>query len=224
MSFGFGRLSRSSAAGVVSSSSMISLQRSMHSSQMKTPGPAISFFTWRWLLPQKLQSSCSFPSLARATGLLFYSDFTGSATPQTASRTSAVGDHPVDDSVLHRLLGRHEEVPIHVLAHLLLVLLRVVRDDLLQLALERDRLPRVDLDIGRLTLVATPHLVEQDLRVRQGHPLPFGPSREEDGTHAHRDPDADRPHVRLDELHRVVDREARVDVPAGRVDVQVDVL
>ena len=32
---------------------MISLQRSMHSSQMYTPGPAISFFTCFWLFPQK---------------------------------------------------------------------------------------------------------------------------------------------------------------------------
>ena len=31
---------------------MISLQRSMHSSQMYTPGPAMSFLTCFWLLPQ----------------------------------------------------------------------------------------------------------------------------------------------------------------------------
>jgi hypothetical protein len=34
---------------------MMSLQSSMHSSQMKTDGPAISFFTSCWLLPQKEQ-------------------------------------------------------------------------------------------------------------------------------------------------------------------------
>ena len=37
-------------------------------------------------------------------------------------------------------------------------------------------------------------------------------------------PDADRLHVGLDELHRVVDRQARVDRAAGRVDVERDVL
>ena len=31
---------------------MISLQRSMHSSQMYTPGPAMSFLTCFWLFPQ----------------------------------------------------------------------------------------------------------------------------------------------------------------------------
>jgi len=33
----------------------MSLQRSMHSSQMNTDGPAISFLTSCWLLPQKEQ-------------------------------------------------------------------------------------------------------------------------------------------------------------------------
>jgi hypothetical protein len=43
----------SSPAGT--SSRMISLQRSMHSSQMNTDGPAISFLTSCWLLPQNEQ-------------------------------------------------------------------------------------------------------------------------------------------------------------------------
>src|SRR3954467_7460255 len=38
-----------------SSSSMISWQRLMHSSQMYTPWPAISFRTCSWLLPQNEQ-------------------------------------------------------------------------------------------------------------------------------------------------------------------------
>ncbi len=51
---------------------MISLQRSMHSSQMYTPGPAMSFLTCRCDLPQKLQSSWSLPSVVPATVLLLY--------------------------------------------------------------------------------------------------------------------------------------------------------
>src|SRR3954464_11882432 len=46
---------------------MISLQRSMHSSQIYTPGPAISFLTCFWLLPQKEHLSRSPPSPMRAT-------------------------------------------------------------------------------------------------------------------------------------------------------------
>ena len=38
---------------------MISLQRSMHSSQMYTPGPAMSFLTCFCDLPQKLHFSSS---------------------------------------------------------------------------------------------------------------------------------------------------------------------
>ena len=38
------------------SSLMISIQSSTHSSQMNTVGPAISFFTSCWLLPQKEQN------------------------------------------------------------------------------------------------------------------------------------------------------------------------
>src|SRR5438067_714908 len=45
---------------------MISLQRSMHSSQMYTPGPAMSFFTCFWLFPQKEHLSRSPPSPIRA--------------------------------------------------------------------------------------------------------------------------------------------------------------
>src|SRR4051812_9119053 len=45
---------------------MISLHRSMHSSQMYTPGPAMSFFTCFWLFPQKEHLSRSPPSPMRA--------------------------------------------------------------------------------------------------------------------------------------------------------------
>src|SRR5689334_1352472 len=47
---------------------MISLQRSMHSSQMYTPGPAMSFLTCFWLFPQNEHLSRSPPSPMRATG------------------------------------------------------------------------------------------------------------------------------------------------------------
>src|SRR5437773_9855005 len=67
MSRGRGRLSRSSWVGVVSSSSMISLQRSMHSSQMYTPGPAMSFLTCFCDLPQNEHFSSSPPSPNLAT-------------------------------------------------------------------------------------------------------------------------------------------------------------
>ena len=58
ISMGTGRSDLGALAPVTSagaSSRMMSLQSSMHSSQMNTDGPAMSFFTSCWLLPQKLQ-------------------------------------------------------------------------------------------------------------------------------------------------------------------------
>ena len=51
---------------------MISLQRSMHSSQMYTPGPAMSFLTCFWLFPQNEHFSRSPPSPMRAMVLRSY--------------------------------------------------------------------------------------------------------------------------------------------------------
>ena len=66
--------------------------------------------------------------------------------------------------------------------------------------------------------------MDQDLGVRQRHALARRAARQEQRAHAHRHADADRRHVGLDELHRVVDRQARVHRAAGRVDVERDVL
>src|SRR5438270_9550118 len=107
----------SNAGGAESSSSMISLQRSMHSSQMYTPGPAISFLTCRCDLPQKLQSSCSLESVGRAIDLLCLSRGRGA---QVSTCLSAKGnplvlrDHAIDDPVVLRLFGAHEVVTLGV--------------------------------------------------------------------------------------------------------------
>src|SRR5919109_3220317 len=66
--------------------------------------------------------------------------------------------------------------------------------------------------------------MDEDLCVRERHALLPRAAGEQERTHAHRYPDADRLHVRLDELHRVVDREAGVDAAARRVYVEADVL
>jgi hypothetical protein len=52
----------------------------------------------------------------------------------------------------------------------------------------------------------------------------FGSAGEDEGAHRHGDAHARGGHVRLDELHRVVDREAGVHLAAGGVDVHRDVL
>src|SRR3954466_11355381 len=115
----------SKVGGAVSSSSMISLQRSMHSSQMYTPGPAISFLTCRCDLPQKEQRSCSLESVGRATG--FPLPFRPLRPPSLV-----LGDHPVDDPVLLSFFRAQEVVALRVLLDLVEVLPRVVGDDLVQ--------------------------------------------------------------------------------------------
>src|SRR5690606_39035497 len=100
-----------------SSSSMISLQRSMHSSQMYTPGPAISFLTCFCDLPQKEHFKSSPPSPNLATSST--PDVLCRASAGPRDRTSVVGqragrDDLVDDAVLERLRGGHHEVPLGV--------------------------------------------------------------------------------------------------------------
>src|SRR5580658_4429428 len=63
MSRGPGTPSRDLTSVVLCSSRMMSMQSSTHSSQMKTVGPAISFLTSCWLLPQKEQYSVFLESL-----------------------------------------------------------------------------------------------------------------------------------------------------------------
>src|SRR5258707_13473402 len=63
MSRGPGTPSRDLTSVVLCSSRMISMQSSTHSSQMKTVGPAISFLSSCWLLPQNEQYSVFFESL-----------------------------------------------------------------------------------------------------------------------------------------------------------------
>src|SRR4051812_16220225 len=65
---------------------MISLHRSMHSSQMYTPGPAMSLLTCFWLLPQKLHFSRSALSM-RATVELLLREDPGAGQAGEATRT-----------------------------------------------------------------------------------------------------------------------------------------
>src|ERR1700751_3696635 len=62
MSRGLGTPSRDFTRVVLCSSRMMSMHSSTHSLQMNTLGPAISFRTSCWLLPQKEQYSVFFES------------------------------------------------------------------------------------------------------------------------------------------------------------------
>src|SRR3954463_195366 len=146
-----------------------------------------------------------------------------SAIRRRTNRLPVLND-AVDDLVLLRLLRAHEVVALGVLRDLLQWLAGVLGDDLVETLAHVDDLLGVDLDVGRLAGESARDLVDQDLGVGQRHPLALGAAGQQQGAHAHGDADADGLHVGLDELHRVVDREARVDRPARRVHVDRDVL
>ena len=82
----------------------------------------------------------------------------------------------------------------------------------------------MDFDIRRLALETAQRLVDHHARVRQAVALALGARGQQERAHAGRLADAQRGHVRLDELHGVVDRQAGRNRTAGRVDVEVDVL
>src|SRR5258708_20224497 len=99
---------------------MISLQRSMHSSQMYTPGPAMSFLTCFWLFPQNEHFSRSPPSPNLATTCLpLDGRDSADAGGRGDRRELAVGQEVVDNAVLLALAGAHDEVPLGVGPHLL---------------------------------------------------------------------------------------------------------
>src|SRR5688500_15730641 len=104
---------------------MISLHRSMHSSQMYTPGPAMSFLTCFWLFPQNehLSRSPPSPNFAMSLGPL--------ARRRDLLEVPAV-DHLVDDPVLLGLLGAHDVVAVGVLGDPLDVLPGVLGQELVQ--------------------------------------------------------------------------------------------
>src|ERR1700755_2498117 len=80
---------------------MISLQRSMHSSQMYTPGPAMSFLTCFWLFPQNEHFSRSPPSPMRATQFLLYMG------PPAPGRSSRLASTLCVDTVLRNTVLRN---------------------------------------------------------------------------------------------------------------------
>src|SRR4051795_5227316 len=84
-------------------------------------------------------------------------------------------DHPVNDPVVLCLFRGHEVIALRIGADLVVVLLRVLGDDLVETSADIDDLFSVNLDICRLTLETARNLVDQDLRVGQRMRLPSAP-------------------------------------------------
>src|SRR5262245_63225030 len=130
----------------------------------------------------------------------------------------------VHDAVLYRVFGTHEKVTLRVPGDGIDRLAGVLGKDLVEPPAQVEDLLRVDLDVGGLALEAAHGLVDHDARVGQCKTLASVPRRKEQRAHARRLADAKGRYVGLDELHGVVDGEARRHRPARRVDVEEDVL
>ena len=129
----------------------------------------------------------------------------------------------VDEAVFFRLFGCHVVVAVGVTGYRCDVFARVLGEQFVQPVASAQKLPGMYFDVDRLALGAAPGLVDHDLSVRQRTRAPF--LRLPTGTHhAGRKTDADGAHPGTDQLHRVVNRQARRNASARAVDVQVDVL
>src|SRR4249919_1554439 len=167
MSWGLGSSSRRSSEVSESSSSMISLQRSMHSSQMYTPGPAMSFLTCFWLFPQNehLRRSPPSPNFATSSPPGVFPVLDASRSAHTGRYTDCgeltIRDHLVDDAVFLRFVRTHDEVAVGIARHLLDGLARVVRQDLVERFPHACDLFGLNLNVDSLALGATVWLVDQ---------------------------------------------------------------
>src|SRR5207247_3006068 len=159
------------------SSAMMSLQSSMHSSQMYTVGPAMSLRTSFWLLPQNEHFRVPLPSRVRPA-ILLDSLLLGLRRHcgrfADRARRGLAGDDLVYDSIVLRLLGGHEKVPVGILLDLLHSLAGVVDEDAVELLAHPQYFLGLDVDVRRLALHAAKGLVDHDPRVRQREPLAPG--------------------------------------------------
>src|SRR5487761_2533951 len=160
ISFGVGRsdLAILPDLSVPVSSRMMSLHSSMHSSQMNTEGPAMSFLTSCWLLPQKEQ----YRSFSPVFFSVIYASFL---------RVGAIAQHIVHQSVFHRFVRRHEIVPIGVARDRLHALTGVQSQHFVQPPAQVQNFLGVDLDVRGLALEAAHRLMDHDARIGQAETL-----------------------------------------------------
>ena len=130
----------------------------------------------------------------------------------------------IDQAIVTRFVGRHEVVTLGITFDLVQRLTGVGGQDLVQLLAQAQDLAGMDLDVRGLTLGAAQRLVDHDARVGQAEALALGAGRQQEGPHAGGHAHAQRGHIGLDEVHRIVDGHAGADGAARGVDVEGNVL
>lgn len=120
-------------------------------------------------------------------------------------------------------MGVHEVVAFRVVLDFFEGLTCVLGQNFVQVAFGREDALGVNFDIRGLALESAKNLVDHDFRVWKDKALALGATGEQHGSHGGGHADADRGDSRLDQLHRIVDGEARGHGATGGVDVEFDV-
>mmetsp|Transcript_10790 Transcript_10790/g.24526 ORF Transcript_10790/g.24526 Transcript_10790/m.24526 type:complete len:287 (-) Transcript_10790:3-863(-) len=147
------------------------------------------------------------------------------------NRTAGLGevrllglDNLIDDAILLRLLGCHEEVAISVLLDLVERLTGRVRHVAVEEGLDEEDLLCLDLNVCSLTLGSSERLMDHDTGIGQRLPLARSSRAEQEGTHGCSCTEADGGSIARDVLHGIIDCHPRGDRSSRRVDVDSDVL
>mmetsp|Transcript_1781 Transcript_1781/g.3399 ORF Transcript_1781/g.3399 Transcript_1781/m.3399 type:complete len:325 (+) Transcript_1781:136-1110(+) len=130
----------------------------------------------------------------------------------------------INNPIIHRLLRRHEKIPIAIGLDLLLRLIAIIGNISIQHLPDEQNLLRLNLDIGRLPLRPSERLMNHDPGIGKRPPLPRSSRPQEKRSHRRGHAEADRGDIAGDVLHGVVDGHAGADRSAGGVDVEGDVL
>jgi hypothetical protein len=130
----------------------------------------------------------------------------------------------IDQAVIARLLCRHEVIALGVPLDGFQWLPGICRQDIIELGFHCQDFAGVDLDVRCLALHATQWLMDHRACIGQHVALTLFTCGQQERTHGSSLPHADCAHLRLDEVHGVVDRHAGGHHAAWRVDVEADIL
>ena len=145
------------------------------------------------------------------------SDRIGSSAKRDQAGLARRGEG-VDEAVVDGLLGGEDLVALDVLADLVDVFAGVPSNELLEQRSHPEYLVGLDLDVTRLPVRALGvRLVDEHSGVGHSQALARRAGGQQHGGRGRRLAHADRAHVGLDELHRVVDGRHRRERAAGEL-------
>mmetsp|Transcript_5165 Transcript_5165/g.8140 ORF Transcript_5165/g.8140 Transcript_5165/m.8140 type:complete len:253 (+) Transcript_5165:312-1070(+) len=132
--------------------------------------------------------------------------------------------HLVNNSIIHRLLGSHKEIPITIGLNLILGLIAILGNVRVKDLANEQNFLCLDFNISGLTLRTSKGLMDHDAGVGKGASLAGCAGTEEEGTHGRGHAEAYGANVAGNILHGIVNGHTGRDGSARGVDVEGDVL